>query len=295
MIPNLTPMMINPTFDANFIDYPLDQLHSKLGSIKDTYRFFSQYFYLPQVSSKAITKPFFEALLTKSDMFLVSKDITKFTYKNTQKGIEVLLDYLESHILSKYNLKTYMGYGNLPDFEWVADVILNIEGHDKTFRLLSENSSSVWDIFYDPLEEKIPIHSWIAEELTDVPSVYDARSKLFSHLPIKKQLEAFSKGQMHHPPQSYQSQKKKKITRGKRGPYHTKKKLAEASVARLKARALLEGKLMDGGDEDDQRGGAKGLRATGGNRNSGREEIKKMVEGELMDTAKFRSGFIRVR
>lgn len=128
------------------MDVSLGVLSRKLRTKVELYDMLSGIYYLPAHNCHAVSVKYLKGLtLANHNIFKVKlKDVTIFKHKNHRNDVETLLAYLED-LLERLN-KPPLGFapGCMPNYDWVANVILHLESADVlSVRSLPPSNSDV--------------------------------------------------------------------------------------------------------------------------------------------------------
>lgn len=117
---------------ASHSQVTLQELNIVLGTVSDAYAVLSQKYYLPDLSSKAITKEYLKKIFFSNVKILrVPRTITSnyVDYKGTT--VPEMLEKLEDFLKKNDYPSTGLDGNHHPDYQWIYDVCVWIDPTNK--------------------------------------------------------------------------------------------------------------------------------------------------------------------
>ena len=117
---------------ASHSQVTFEELNIVLGSINDAYAILAKKYYLPSITSKAITKPYLtKVMLVNTNILRVPNTITKHYVEYKGNTVSEMLEKLEAFLQVEGKPPTGLDQLHLPDYNWIYDVCVWVDPSNK--------------------------------------------------------------------------------------------------------------------------------------------------------------------
>jgi hypothetical protein len=116
---------MNPIKSTNV---SISDLNVVIGSVREAYNVLSTLYYLPAITSKAISKPYLQALFIEdSNILEVPRKITNHHISFQGNNVCDMLEKLEDFLKANNHPPTGLDVDHLPDYRWLYNVCLHYD------------------------------------------------------------------------------------------------------------------------------------------------------------------------